>query len=59
MNIQDRMSAKEVSEYLGVPLPTIYGWPRQGLGPRRYRMAGRYWYMRQDIDQWVAEESAA
>ncbi|PSL02868.1 excisionase family DNA binding protein [Haloactinopolyspora alba] len=34
-------SPEETAEYLGVPLPTLYGWNSRGTGPK-YMKLGRH-----------------
>ena len=47
------LSARELADYLGVPLATVYAWRYRGQGPRGFR-AGRYlryrWY---DVEEWI------
>lgn len=51
--INTRMTAKEVADRLGVPLPTVHGWRLRGTGPRYYRIGGRIFYREDDVDAWV------
>ena len=52
------LSAQELSDFLQVPVKTIYRWRRQGDGPKAMRV-GRY--LRFDLDEvwaWLEERTA-
>lgn len=50
-------SASEVSEYLQVPLNTVYQWRARGVGPRAVRV-GRYLrYRWEDVDSWLEQQA--
>ena len=52
------MSAEEVSEYLGVPVATLYQWRHFGRGPSAFRV-GRYLrYSPDAVRQWLATKAA-
>lgn len=49
------LTAQQVSDYLQVPLPTLYQWRYRGIGPRAARV-GRYLrYRLRDVDRWMDE----
>jgi excisionase family DNA binding protein len=53
--IEDRLwSVQEASEYLGVPVHTLYGWRSAGVGPPGRRVGKRLRYRPQDVRDWVA-----
>src|SRR4051794_16857044 len=52
--IQDRLwSVQDVSEYLGVPVPTIYAWRSAGTGPPGRRVGKRLRYRPPRLDRFV------
>lgn len=57
--IADRLwTAKEVSEYLGVSVATVYGWRSSGVdGPPGRRIGKTLRYRPQDVRDWVASLS--
>lgn len=53
--IEDRLwSVQDVSDYLGVPVHTIYAWRSAGTGPPGRRVGKRLRYRPQDVRDWVA-----
>lgn len=47
----------QVSEYLGVPVPTLYQWRHRGVGPR-VRVVGRHLrYRWEDVENWVEQQA--
>ena len=53
--IADRLwSVKDVSEYLGVPVHTLYAWRSAGTGPPGRRVGRLLRYRQQDVRDWVA-----
>lgn len=60
MKVQERLTTKELSKYLGVPAPTIAGWRQRGkIGPPSFKIGGTVFYWRSDIDRWLTEQKAA
>lgn len=50
----DRLwSVQDVSEYLAVPVRTVYGWRSAGTGPPARRVGKRLRYRPQDVVAWV------
>jgi predicted DNA-binding transcriptional regulator AlpA len=51
-------SIKDVSNYLGVPVNTLYYWRYTGRGPRAYR-AGRWLkYREAEVRSWLDRQAA-
>ncbi|MEU4327735.1 helix-turn-helix transcriptional regulator [Nonomuraea dietziae] len=48
---------REVAEYLGVPLGTLYQWRTRGLGPPGRRIGKHLRYLPSDVLAWVREQS--
>jgi excisionase family DNA binding protein len=58
------MSAKlwtvtDVSDYLGVPVNTLYQWRTKGYGPTGRRIGKHVRYRPEDVDTWVTEQDGA
>jgi excisionase family DNA binding protein len=52
------MSVEEVSEYLNIPVATLYRWRHHGSGPKAMRV-GRYLrYSATDVAAWLREGAA-
>jgi excisionase family DNA binding protein len=45
-----------LSEYLGIPKKTIYGWRLRGEGPPAYRIGKHLRWSRVEVDQWLASQ---
>jgi excisionase family DNA binding protein len=56
MEVKKRLwTVKDVAEYLGVPVGTIYDWRCKGYGPKGKRV-GRYLrYEEEVVRQWFAD----
>ena len=50
-------STEEVSEYLQVPLTTVYQWRRKGVGPRAVRVGRHLRYRWEDVDRWLEQQA--
>lgn len=48
-------TTEEVSTYLTVPVPTIYRWRVQGVGPRAIRVGKHLRFRRSEVERWVEE----
>ncbi len=55
------LSPESLSEYLGVPLQTVYGWNSKGTGPKRCVIGRHVRYRIEDVEAWLRtrESSAA
>ena len=49
------MTVNQLSEYLQVPVQTIYAWRHEGVGPRTLRAGRALRFRKADIDQWLEE----
>ncbi|GAB4087067.1 hypothetical protein GCM10028784_36970 [Myceligenerans cantabricum] len=45
----------DVSEFLGVPVATLYAWRSSGKGPASRRVGKYIRYRPQDVHAWVAD----
>jgi excisionase family DNA binding protein len=50
-------TVQDVSEYLAVPVHTVYGWRKSGTGPPARRLGKRLRYRPEDVRDWVASLS--
>jgi excisionase family DNA binding protein len=50
-------TVEEVSEYLGVPVPTLYQWRAKGTGPRGSKVGRWVRYRWDDVEQWLDDQS--
>jgi excisionase family DNA binding protein len=47
------MTPRELAEYLGVPLATVYRWRYLAEGPMGFRIGRHVRYRRADVEAWV------
>jgi len=47
------LDIRELSEYLGVPVSTIYDWRSRGVGPRAYRFGKHLKFAVADVTEWI------
>lgn len=52
-------SAEQVSEYLGVPVDTLYAWRHRSTGPRASKVGRHIRYRWEDVDAWLDAQSKA
>ncbi|WP_082980912.1 helix-turn-helix domain-containing protein [Mycolicibacter heraklionensis] len=53
------MTLQQASAYLNIPANTLRWWRTSGTGPRAYRLGGRVFYDRADLDSWADAEKLA
>lgn len=60
MESVDRLlTAKELADYLAVPLATVYRWRSHGVGPRGFRVGRHVRFQWVDVQDWVEAQLAA
>lgn len=47
------LGPKELAEYVGVPLRTVYQWNHRGTGPKMLVVGKHRRYRRADVDAWL------
>ena len=47
------LTIQELSDWLQVPVATIYQWRHQGKGPNGVRVGRYVRYRRVDVDEWI------
>lgn len=56
MDTLDRLlTAKDLADYLGVPITTVYAWRHRGNGPPGLRVGRHLRFRVGDVAQWVAK----
>jgi len=70
MNVQDKndeliglplrelWTIKQVSNFLGVPVGTLYQWRHKGYGPPAWRLGRSLRYDAAAVRRWLVEEAA-
>ena len=51
--VERLLSLPELSEMLGVPIDTLYGWRHRGEGPVGYRIGRHVRYRRSAVEAWL------
>ena len=49
-------SAQEVSDFMGIPVTTLYYWRTRGTGPQAYRVGRHLRYDPAAVRQWLDEQ---
>lgn len=52
-------TTEEVSDYLGVPVQTLYTWRSRGRGPRASKVGRHLRYRWTDIENWLNQRAGA
>ncbi len=56
----DRLwTIRDVAQYLGVPVQTLYQWRSRGYGPKGVRIGRHVRYRSDDVRSWVADQVKA
>lgn len=50
------MTITDLSDYLGIPVNTLYQWRSKGYGPRGVRMGKYVRYRPQDVETWLSDQ---
>lgn len=51
------MTLSDLSEMLGVPVNTLYGWRSRGEGPPGYRVGRHVRYRRAAVETWLETQT--
>ena len=51
--VERLLTINELSEMLGIPVDTLYGWRHRGEGPRGYRIGRHVRYRRAAVEAWL------
>ena len=52
-DIERLLTIVELSEMLGIPVDTLYGWRHRGEGPQGYRIGRHVRYRRCTVEAWL------
>jgi excisionase family DNA binding protein len=55
--IERLMTLTGLSDMLGVPVATLYGWRHRGEGPRGYRVGRHVRYRRVEVEDWLRTQT--
>jgi predicted DNA-binding transcriptional regulator AlpA len=53
------LNVKQLSEYLTIPIQTLYYWRRTGTGPRSYKVGRELRYGAEDVQEWLEGQRRA
>ena len=56
-SIERLMTLPELSEMLGVPIESLYGWRHRGDGPVGYRIGRHVRYRRSAVEDWLETQA--
>jgi excisionase family DNA binding protein len=54
----DLFGPKDLAEYLGVSIWTVYQWRSTAYGPRGFRVGRHVRYRRADVEKWIDAQKA-
>jgi predicted DNA-binding transcriptional regulator AlpA len=55
----ERLTLKQASEHLNIPVNSLRWYRAEHTGPRSYKLGGKVFYDRADLDAWTAAQKAA
>jgi len=53
------MTIHDLSDYLGIPVNTLYQWRTKHYGPRGVRMGKYVRYRPQDVETWLNDQAVS
>lgn len=56
MKIIDGYKPAELAEGIGTTTGTLANWRSKGQGPKFVRIAGRVFYLKSDVEQWLTDQ---
>jgi predicted DNA-binding transcriptional regulator AlpA len=57
INPPSLMTPQDLSEHLGVPVATLYGWRYNGYGPPGFRVGKHLRWRRSDVERWIDQQA--
>ena len=51
-------SIRDLAEFLGIPVNTLYQWRSKGYGPQGRRIGKYVRYRPEDVEAWVEQQGA-
>ena len=55
LGLEPLIGVEELSEYLGVPVTTIYDWRVAGKAPRAFKLGKHLRFALSDVQDWLEE----
>jgi excisionase family DNA binding protein len=52
-DVERLLTVSDLSEMLGIPVDTLYGWRHRGQGPQGYRVGRHVRYRRASVEAWL------
>lgn len=56
--MSELLSPQQLADYLGVSVRTVYSWNHDGTGPTVIRVGKHVRYRRDDVESWLAANTA-
>ena len=56
LGLEPFLDVRELAEYLGVPVSTVYEWRTHGRGPAAYRFGKHLKFTVTDVQDWVQQQ---
>ena len=50
------LTVRDLAEYLGLPVGTLYTWRYRGRGPLGFRVGRHVRYRQSDVDGWIQQQ---
>ncbi len=54
--LEPLLDVRELAQYLGVPVSTVYDWRTRGCGPRAYRFGKHLKFAVSDVQSWIEDQ---
>ena len=52
-DVERLLTVNDLSEMLGIPVDTLYGWRHRGQGPQGYRVGRHVRFRRASVEAWL------
>ena len=49
---------EQVSDFVGVPIRTLYAWRTRGEGPRAFKVGRHLRYSQAEVERWLEERGS-
>lgn len=57
--LEPLLTIHELSEYLGIPIATLYDWRTDGIGPKAVKLGRALRYPQSSVRLWISEQGDA
>ncbi|MEU1813433.1 helix-turn-helix domain-containing protein [Micromonospora aurantiaca (nom. illeg.)] len=58
VQVRPLATAEQVSEFLGVPVATLYQWRHRGVGPRGAKVGRHLRFRWADVEKWFEDQTS-